>query len=171
MVSADERNNFTSIQTQFNALLGVLDDGVAGDVLGGVGTTLLFAKPPGYEFDHATKTTDVSVTGTTSGSPTSVVAGSSVSYDGSPVWITVSCYSMWSGTAKIQIGVYKDGSLLNKVAESDVAGSSVPGGTFRCRDTPAAGAHTYSVSAWVDAGTGKIWASSAEPVHLAVAKV
>lgn len=42
-VAADVRNDFSAIQTETNALLGILGGGAAGQVLTGVGTTMTWA--------------------------------------------------------------------------------------------------------------------------------
>lgn len=194
IVASDHRNNYLALQTAVNGLITLLDEADAkGDLLiasgadaydnlavGGNGKVLVadstqtlgmkWDYPPGYALDRATAvTSDANITGTTSGSPTTVITGNAVTYDGTAVWIRFSCYALQRGTGTIHVGVYKDGSLLNEVGLQTVSGI-VPGGTLRLRDTPAAGSHTYSVRAWVDAGTGVVYASAAAPIELTVEK-
>ena len=45
IIASEHRNNYSAIQTAVNALLGILDDGTAGQALLGVGTTLSFGFP------------------------------------------------------------------------------------------------------------------------------
>jgi hypothetical protein len=64
-VAAEVRNDFAAIQSGFNALLGILDDGVAGQVLTGVGTTLTWAIPAGLTYRKTTaKTVNTTVAAT-----------------------------------------------------------------------------------------------------------
>lgn len=171
IVAADHRNNYSAIQTFINALQAILAGGAAGQKLQSDGATAMsWQYPPGYEIDHATASSDVSVTGTSSASPTTVVTGNSVSYDGTAVWVEVAFAAWQKGTTAIQMGIYVDGSIQSEVTYTKVAGE-LPGGRFRTRVTPSAGSHTFSAKAWVDAGTGHVYATTLEPIHLTVTKV
>lgn len=151
IVAADHRNNYSALQTAFNALLADLALGTAGDVLGGVGTTISFAKPPGYELAYAEYTTSVSITATTEGTAQQVVSAGALTFDGStPVYLDFWCPFLLIGAGTPTVEFFDGATSLGGV---QTIGATVLGFNMRRRVTPSAAAHTYTVKAFTSAGT------------------
>lgn len=155
-VATDVRGNYSSIQTAVNTLLQELDDGAAGDVLTGVGTTIAFAKPPGYEYAYNdVQSGTISITATTEGTATTVVTASAVTFDGStPVVIEFYAPYVSKGTTFTRVYLYDGSNSIGFIGHVDASGG-VPFRVAR-RLTPSAASHTYSIRASVDAGTGSV---------------
>lgn len=164
--AADLRNNFTAIQTENNSLLTILGAGTAGDVFAGVGTTVQFAKPPGYEYTHNEITAPVSITATSAATAQTVATASAVTFDGTttvmveffapsvqpqPTAAAAIVVSLWDSTDIGQIG-----QIFTPAASTMTAPM-----LLRRRLTPSAGSHTYVVKSWVTSGTGTIQAGAA----------
>lgn len=158
--AADLRNNFTAIQTENNSLLTILGAGTAGDVFTGVGTTVQFAKPTGYEYGYTEITATVNVVSTTEATPTTIVTAPAVTLDGSTaIWVEfyasqVVTPSVLAGFTSITLfegatEITRMGSLLTPAAAIMVAPVTV-----RRKITPTAGAHTYSICAHTSSTTG-----------------
>ncbi len=110
---------------------------------------------PGFELDYAQITADVSVSGS-SGSPTSVIDGNAVTYDGSTrIKIEFFTAQLASGSQALIVQPYRDSTGLDRLAQMG-PGLTTPGGTFTFFDTPSAGSHTYHIKAWVNGGTAGI---------------
>lgn len=167
ILSADHRNNYSAVQTGWNSLIGILDDGVTGQVLAGVGSTLTWVYPPGYEYAYAEFTASVTVAGTAEGSATSVVSAAAVTFDGATnIEARFACpaFTVVAGHT-LHIVLYDATSAvgeLTQIINNTAVNIRFPGGTFPRRLTPSAASHTYNVKAWasaattdtVDAGTG-----------------
>lgn len=163
-VAADHRGNYSLIQSAFNTLLGELDDGTAGDVLTGVGTTILWAKPPGYELDYAQITADVTVSGVV-GAQTTVITGGAVTYDGTTgIVIEVMLVGVLNGaTDSVVLELWDGGTSIGASPAINTAGSGTQVEwpvTVKKRLTPSAGAHTYTLKAYRTAANGTIKAGT-----------
>lgn len=165
IVSADHRNNYAALQAEANALLTILGSGASGQVLTGVGTTLSWVYPPGYDFGSEIEfTTQVSVTATTEATATTIVTANSVTFDGSTsVYVEFWCpYFQAASTASMTLCIYdKIGAAsaasigLGTVVYDQVASSNAEGMFFRTNKlTPTAAAHIFSARAYVSTGTG-----------------
>jgi hypothetical protein len=115
----------------------------------------------GFEIGYDQITSSVNVTGTTEGTATTIIAGSSYTYDGAPVLATFFTpfiqdpggagnqqitVSLWEGATEItRLGIY-----FTAISAPQIAA----GVTFVYRFTPSAAAHTYSVLAHVNTVTG-----------------
>lgn len=159
-VAADVRNDFSSIQNETNALLGILGGGVTGQFLKGVGTTVSFDYPPGYEYAYTEYTSNVSVTATTAATANTVVTAAAVTFDGA----TLALLQFFAPRVDTPAGgvvrfeLYEDGAAIGQLGAIIAGGASsftAPAKLER-RRTPVAGARTYSMRAWVDAGTGTV---------------
>lgn len=136
--------------------------GAAGTTLAG-GTTPAYVFPPGYEYDYVEITSSVNVTATTEGTATTVITGSSVAYDGSTV-VYVEFYAPFinpdSGAQDraIIIVLYDGASSIGKLTVTQIVTASHQsyiGGILGARRlTPSNASHTYSIRAFVTAGTG-----------------
>jgi hypothetical protein len=161
IVASDHRNNYAAIQTEANALLGILDDGLAGQVFKGVGTTVSFDYPPGYQWDRKTVVAGTTaVTATTEGTSTAVATGNSVTYDGSEVKVEYWAPRMTgSGAIGVTFVFYSDATVVGTAYhEFGAAGAIIP--KVECFHTPAAGAHTYTVKAFVTSGTATFYSGA-----------
>lgn len=137
--------------------------------------------PPGYELDYAEITSDASITATSEGTPNTVITGNSVTYDGTAVWVEFYTNSLRtdSGAAARSLTVFlvEDSTVKGNMAfiRTPAAAFLNAGGTFRRKLTPAAGAHTYVIKAYVSAGTGLVSAGAGGtgagmPAYLRVVK-
>lgn len=134
------------------------------------GTTLKTGVP-GQQLDYAQITSGVTITSSTESSPTAIITGNSITYDGSPVIIeffspVISCPNgVSSQYPSAVISAWVDGvnigRLINWSTGTGEGAQSWPA-YGRLPYTPTAGAHTFkiqafytSVSGWaVNAGTG-----------------
>lgn len=116
------------------------------------------AWPPGYEFDYVEITTGGNVTATSDATANTIVTGNAVSYDGSTV-IYVEFYSpfMTIGTTFVTVVLYDGSSSIGRLG---ITSSGRDPLFARRRLTPSNASHTYSVRAFVDAGTGTFNAGS-----------
>lgn len=109
------------------------------------------------EVDYAQITTaTTNVTATSAATANTIITGTSLTFEATPLLIEVALSSADKGTNNIAIHVWEDSTDLGQVAFISATGR-VP--VYRkLRRTPSAAAHQYSVRAWVDAGTGHVYA-------------
>lgn len=114
---------------------------------------------PGREWDYKTVTANVPVTATTEASPTVVITGNSVTYDGTRIkleaWLPA--FQGGSGSATtVSFGIQRDTtSVVDTPAIAWTGAGANPTSPIWVVgfDTPAAGAHTYRLIAWLNAAT------------------
>jgi hypothetical protein len=109
---------------------------------------------PGQEFDLSQITANSSgITATTEATSQAVITGNLVYYDGSRVKISF-CVPKLTSAASLTATfvVYRDTTVLGQVFGGTV-NTTTPAVDFDLYDTPAAGAHTYAVKAFVSAST------------------
>lgn len=138
-----------------------LTKGAAGTVPTAGASTLAYAFPPGYEYDYAINSaSDPSVTATTAATAGTLVTGNAVTYDGSTV-VLVDVYApgpIAPSGQSIRLCLYQDGSLLyDTLGWVGLAGAVSNSFHGWVRFTPSAGSHTYSVRAYVSAGTATFY--------------
>jgi len=105
--------------------------------------------------DYAQATSNVSITGTSLASPTSIVAGSAVTWDGSTkILLEFFAINSTKGTTFFSTGFYEDGSNINQGSYMTASPYGFYYSAYRI--TPTAGSHTYSVKGCVDAGSGQV---------------
>lgn len=109
---------------------------------------------PGQEFDYAQIIANpAGITATTEGTSQAVITGDSVYYDGSRVKVSFFVPKLSaSASLTTTFVVYRDSTVVGQVFGGTVNTTS-QGVEFELFDTPAAGAHTYAVKAFVSAGT------------------
>lgn len=119
--------------------------------------------PPGHEFDYVQKTSDTSITATTGATANTVVTANAVTYDGSTVilieFFTDSLVADNTAAARLIDVVLYDGSTeLGIIGRQRTAAAANNASTCHAvyRLTPSAASHTYSVRAYVSAGTGTV---------------
>jgi hypothetical protein len=114
----------------------------------------------GTQLDYVEGAGNVTVSSTTSASPTNVLSGNSVSYDGSTRIEIKFSAPMWDVDTDASgfLHLYEDSTDLGRIAQivgfasgatTAYVGSPVERSTFR---TPAAGNHTYHVKAHKSGG-------------------
>lgn len=117
----------------------------------------------GYQIDYVEKTSNTSVTATSEGTANTVVTGSAVTYDGSTS-IVVEFFAFSANVPagagnQITLVLYDNGSsigLLGRV-RTPAAGTALEVTVRMARRlTPSAEAHTYSIRAYVNTGTGSV---------------
>lgn len=137
-----------------------------------------------YEVDYAQITSSASITGTSEASPTDVVTGSSVAFDGSTIAILE--FYAWvvnpdSGAVNrnLRIAFYDGTTSLGSAAFFSTEASGVAQNVpcfIQIRYTPSNASHTFKVAAWVSSGTGTVGAGAGgaaanRPAYLRVSKL
>lgn len=174
IVASDHRNNYNDIQTGFNNLLDILDNGVSGQFLKGVGSTVSFDYPPGYEYGYTEFTAPATTVATTEATATTIVTAPAITFDGSTaVWIEFFVPEAYINTANRSMffDLYDGAASIGFLG--DITGTvSTTGGpvTLKRKLTPAAATKTYSVRAHVGGGaaTGNLTAGLGTGVGLYV---
>lgn len=124
-----------------------------GMALQRVSGSVAWALPPAYEFDYVAATSDVSITATSEATANTIVTANAVTYDGSTViYVEFYTYALDQGTTFIALVLYDGSSSIGRIGLG-LGATRVPALVKR-RLTPSAAAHTYSIRAYVDAGTG-----------------
>lgn len=109
---------------------------------------------PGQELDYAQITSSPSgITATTEATSQSVISGNAVYYDGSRVKVSLFVPKLTASTSQsVTFVVYRDSTVLGQVFGGAV-NTTLQGFALELFDTPAAGAHTYAIKAFVSTGT------------------
>lgn len=122
-------------------------------IAGGSGTI-------GFEIGYDQITAPVNIASTTEGTPTTIIAGSSYTFDGAAVLATFWCPYLQigtSGTQTVDVHLWEGGTEIGRIAHisfgSNVAQEAISVCGFY-RFTPTAGAHTYSIKAHCNNVTG-----------------
>ena len=128
-----------------------LGDGTWGAPPAGGGTA-------GAQLDYAQITASVTgVTASTEATAVTLVSGNSVTYDGSKVKVEVYVPAVAAATSLwyYRVLLLRDTTVIGYAAGKSVGGDAANGFEFYAAafDTPAAGAHTYKASAYVQAST------------------
>ncbi len=120
---------------------------------------------PGYELDYIERTSNLTITGTSAGSPSTAINGSSLSYSGT-TRIKIEAFFVLAETAAntadngIIIGLIEDATLLGPLSYNEwVRASAGFGGApqYGVRYlTPTAGTHSFTVVAWKSAAVTSI---------------
>lgn len=145
-----------------------LSAGATGKVLqaAGAAAALAWKYPPGYEFDYVEKTSNTTISATTEGTANTILTANAVTYDGSQIveiefWAP-SVQTPTGSESIILIGLWVDGSIGGyfgaPVRVNSATGNGNVYGAFsgKVRLTPSNASHTYSVRAYVTAGTGTV---------------
>ena len=109
---------------------------------------------PGQELDYVQITANpAGITATSEATSQTVIAGDSVYYDGSRVKVSFFIPKLSSSASlTVTYVVYRDTTVVGQVFGGTV-NTTLQGTDFEIFDTPAVGAHTYKVAAFVSAGT------------------
>jgi hypothetical protein len=127
-----------------------------------VSGAVAWALPQGYEFDYVQKTTSTSVTQTTGAAADTVVTGNAVTYDGSTIihieFFAPNAYPSNVADRTMNLVLYDGSTQLGRMA---IINSQAANNAFRPvhvvrRLTPTNASHTYSIRAYVSAGTGTV---------------
>lgn len=112
----------------------------------------------GTELAYAEVTATVSVTGTTSGSPTDIVSSGAVTYAATKIrieWFFPEVYVQGTGNGGY-FGLYDGSTYITKVSAFTCPATTpamiLPASGVRYL-TPSAGSHTYRLRGWKDGGT------------------
>lgn len=109
---------------------------------------------PGQQLDYVQITTNpAGITATTEGTSQAVITGDSVYYDGSRVKVSFFVPELSSSASlNATFVVYRDSTVVGQVSAGTV--NTLEGAVrLELFDTPAVGAHTYAVKAFVSTGT------------------
>lgn len=115
--------------------------------------------PAQGEIQYDSISAAVSITGTSIGSPTTVIAGTSVAYTGVPVYIEAFCSIVSTPSvagSSISVFIQKDGTFISRPCTLITpAAAQMSSPIFiQWKDTPSAANHTYSLAAYVSTTTG-----------------
>jgi hypothetical protein len=126
---------------------------------------------PGHEYNYVAKTSDTSITGTSSGTAQTVVTATPTEFDGETVvLIEFSSAKVTTPDGQtLYVGVFDGSTLVGTVVELYGNPASAPVFT-RLRLTPSAATKTYSIRAWVSSGTGTIKGSAGAPAYIRLTK-
>lgn len=116
--------------------------------------------PPGFEIGYDQITAPVNVASTTEGTPTTIIAGSSYTFDGAAVLATFYAPFMENGSAaaaSVFVSLWEGATQIGRMAAI-----VLPSGTLQealtvtamLRFTPTAAAHTYAIKAHANSTTG-----------------
>jgi hypothetical protein len=142
----------------------------AGQVYQGTGNgTGALVLPPGFEIGYDQITAPVTVSSTTEGTPTVIIACAAHTFDGGLVILEFFTPEMKcaSGVTNpfILANLYEGATDLGRLCDVGQNGSSIPQSTSapgigKFRFTPSAGSHTYTIGGWVSGGSGSIAAGA-----------
>lgn len=148
------------IDANGNLAIATLADPGAGKLVGSSGGAAAAVFPPGYQLNRKTITSNVSVTATAEGTADTVIASDSVTFDGLAIEIEFYSPGATGGAGgSMTLVLLRDSTVVGQVQVFVSASRNVPV-QVRAQDTPAAGAHTYTVKAFVASGTGTIGANA-----------
>lgn len=136
------------------------------------------AEAPGTELHYSQSSASIQSTATSVAGAVVVLAGASVTYDGSPVMVEFFCpYFYNAGLFQTYAELFDGSTAIGIIAGffSAAASQSVSIHGAR-RITPTAGAHTFSIRMWVNGGTGTSYGGNAAagtypPMFLRITKV
>ena len=123
------------------------------------GTSWVGPLNPGAQLDYQQITANsVGISATTEATAVTIITGNSVTYDGTQVKIEVYCPSVLGVNAtSTYLGVFRDTTAIGQAKWAGSTSSVGWQGGLHCLfDTPAAGAHTYSVKCFVSGGPNTI---------------
>lgn len=150
------------------ARVAVGANGAVLEAASGASAGVQWDYPPGYEYDYAEFTSIVTPTATSEATANTVVTGNAVSYDGSTV-VFIEFFCPFANPDSNAAGrdltlvLYDGSSSIGKLSyEQTQANSQAYYFTPRLgrRLTPSAASHTYSIRAYVSAGTGQVGAGA-----------
>lgn len=157
--------------------------GASGTILRSNGTTAAWAVPAGAELDYAQVTSATNITATTEATANTIVTGAAVSYDGSTA-VVIEFYSpsvrpdSAAAGRDIRICIYDGSSSIGQFgyAQGPTATNDAKSMLVRARITPSNASHTYSIRAFVSAGTGVVSAGAGGngaiyPAYVRITKV
>ena len=110
------------------------------------------------EVYYSSQTSTVNVTATSAATAQSIVGGGTATYTAVPVMVEFFAPSIDIGTTNIQLSIWYDSTDLGVVVIRTGSGRMSSYGSIR--HTPTAGSHTYTGKAFVDAGTGHVYANA-----------
>ena len=183
IVASDHRNNYAAVQVGVNGLIAMFNLATAkGDLLvataagtfdrlpvgaNGLNVAADSTQPLGMKWGAAAAPSDlayvefianVPITATTAPTSQTVVSAGSYVFDGSAVWVEFYAARYARGTTQMTVNLWNDTTEIGVLGIVDT--TQQIGGVLKRKVTPAAGAHTLAVKAYVDAGTGTVYAGA-----------
>lgn len=135
--------------------------------------------PPGTELAYAVRTTPLTVTVSADASAQEVIAGTAITYDGTPVMVEFFCPSVMPGSAAHVNYSLWDGAtavgILGTSGGGGVSGQPTVPAYVKRKITPTAGSHTYRICAagpgspYLSCGTGAAL-TDAPPAFMRITK-
>lgn len=126
------------------------------------------------EIDYVAVTSDVSVTSTNSASPTNVINGSTLSYDGTTrvrIEVFIGNIVVGASNAETIVQLWEDTTdLLRLYYAFTTSGGNTyfPGGVVALFRTPTSGSHQYRVRAYRSGSNGTLSATGWAPMYLRI---
>lgn len=156
-VNALDKNNLAA---GAGILASQLADPTTGKVLGSAASACAAVFPPGYAYTYDELTASVTgIVATTAGTATTIKTSSSFTFDGTAVWVEFFAPRVTNTTAGVSLflELFEDSTDKGTLAVCDA--DAAAGGDAVCAKrklTPAAGAHTYTVKAFVSSNSGSV---------------
>lgn len=139
----------------------------AGQVVIGTGSgTAAVALAPGFEYGYTQITAPVTVTSSTEGTPTTVIAAAPITFDGAAVMVEFFApfASAAAATgAQLLINLFEGATNLGRITSIQnelIGGTTQIGLQGRLRFTPTVGAHTYTITGWQGGGNATVGAGA-----------
>lgn len=157
------RNNYSAIQSAVNELIAALSGGASGQMLEAADASdVQYAYPPGHEYARNAFAADVPVTATTAATANTVVTGTAVVYDGTPILVEFFApYGINVPGSLLNIELYDGATPVATMCAMGAAAAIDTPLNGKVPITPTAGSHTYSARAWTgSAGTATVKAGA-----------
>lgn len=179
---ADPMTTRGDIIARLAAGTGRLALGAAGQVPRSDGTDVLYAYPPGHQFDYAQVASGTNLTNTSAATAHTLITGASVAYDGATeILIEAYAYAVQTPASLAgasRITLWEDGTDLGRLGDFVTPAAAAMQAPLRAamKRTPSAASHTYSIRGYVDTGTGIFragagGAGAATPAFMRITKV
>ena len=133
----------------------------SGKVIGSSGGQAAAVNPPGFEIGYdPVATGNINVTGTTEGSPTTLITCAAHTFDGAPVlavFFTPGIRTPTSAVGFVVVGIYESGTIVDRLGSAvstSVNTQQLWPVMMGMRFTPSAGSHSYTIAAFCSATTG-----------------
>lgn len=113
---------------------------------------------PGYSYSYDEFTASIPISATTDATANGVVSSSAVTYDGATnIWIEFFAPKITTGSdGRLLIVLYQNGVSIGRLADIQLAAANTKEVFLRRKLLPPAGSDTYSINAFVTAGTGAV---------------
>jgi hypothetical protein len=145
--------------------IAALADPTTGKVIGSASSAAAAVYPPGFEIGYAQITSNVNIASTTEATGTTIISPGAITFDGSPVVLTVFPFiQTGTTTASVVLSLFEGSTQITRLGVLGSPSAAVANETFTTsyRFTPSAGSHSYTITGVASnlTGTPKVVAGS-----------